>query len=219
MTEFQKTAKNKVIRAPKRAVYDKEKIYEILDQNFLCHIAFVHNDIPVIIPTSYGRKDDVLYIHGSSASRMIKHLEQGEAISVAITEVNALVLARSLFHHSMNYKSVVVFGTGTLVTDETEKMEALKIISDNIIEDRWEEARYPNAKEMKATKIIAISLAEASAKIREGAPSDDKADYNTDFWAGNIPLKTIALSAEVDNQLNPMIDTPKSVTNYIKKHS
>jgi len=219
MTEFKKTDKNKVIRAPKRAVYDKEKIYEILDQNFLCHIAFVHRDVPVIIPTSYGRKNDILYIHGSSASRMIKNLEQGEAISVAITEVNALVLARSLFHHSMNYKSVVIFGTGTLVTDADEKMEALKIISDNIIEDRWEEARYPNAKEMKATKIIAISLTEASAKVREGAPSDDAADYNTDFWAGNIPLKTVASTAIVDDQLKSNIDTPKSVINYIKKHS
>jgi len=210
------TNKTKVKRAPKRGFYDKETVYSILDKHFICQIAFVYEDYPVIIPTIFGRIDDVIYIHGASVSRMLVTLEKGLPISVNITQTDGLVLARSAFHHSLNYQSVTIFGKAVLVEDEKEREEALKIISDQIIPDRWEEVRLPNKKEMKATKIIKIPISEASAKIRTGPPSDDKSDYDLPIWAGVVPMKTIFEAPILDPVLKDGLEIPKSVKNLFK---
>ena len=183
-----KTDKTKVKRAPKRGHYDKTTIHQILDKDFICQIGFVYKDYPVVIPTIYGRKGDCLYFHGASVSRMLVTMEKGVKISLNVTQTNGIVLARSAFHHSLNYHSVTVFGQAELVTDANERMEALKVISDQIISGRWEETRLPNDKEMKATKVLKLQLTEASAKIRTGPPNDDKPDYELDIWAGVLPI-------------------------------
>jgi hypothetical protein len=184
-----KTDKTKVKRAPKRGHYDQETIYKILDNDFICQVGFVYNGYPVVIPTIYGRKDNCVYFHGASVSRMLVSMEEGIPISINITQTDGIVLARSAFHHSLNYHSVTVFGQAELVTDPIERMEALKIVSDQIIPGRWEEARLPNNKELKATKVLKLDISEASAKIRTGPPSDEKADYKLDIWAGVIPIE------------------------------
>ena len=210
------TDKTKVKRAPKRGFYDKETVYSVLDDHFICQIAFVYKDYPVIIPTIFGRKDDVIYIHGASVSRMLVTLEKDLPISVNVTETDGLVLARSAFHHSLNYKSVTIFGKAILVEDENEREEALKIISDQIIPDRWEEVRLPSKKEMKATKIIKIPITEASAKIRTGPPNDDKPDYKLQIWAGVIPINKTFGTPIADPLLKEEILIPESVHNLIK---
>jgi nitroimidazol reductase NimA-like FMN-containing flavoprotein (pyridoxamine 5'-phosphate oxidase superfamily) len=205
-------SKSTVKRSPKRAQYETEAIHNILDQNFLGHVGFVHQNYPVVIPTMYGRDGDHLYIHGASVSRLIKDLEKGIALSMSVANVSGLVLARSAFHHSLNYESVVIFGKGQLVEGE-EKLHALKVISDHLIKDRWEEVRAPNPTEMKATKVIKITMEEASAKQRTGAPIDDKADYELDIWAGVVPIQSNYGKPIPDAKLSDAIALPESVRN------
>jgi len=202
--------KTKVKRAPKRGHYDTETIYNILDNDFICQIGFVYDGYPVVIPTIYGRKDDYLYFHGASVSRLLVTMEEGVPISLNVTQTDGIVLARSAFHHSLNYHSVTVFGNAELVTDEDERMEALKVVSDQIIPGRWEEARLPNDKELKATKVLKLQLTEASAKVRTGPPKDEKADYNLDIWAGVIPIYKNYGQPIPDSDLNPGIKMSKS---------
>jgi nitroimidazol reductase NimA-like FMN-containing flavoprotein (pyridoxamine 5'-phosphate oxidase superfamily) len=211
------TAKSKIKRVPKRGHYDREIIYKILDESQICHIAFNHIGHPVSIPTIFGRSDDKLYIHGASVSRMILELEKGLEISLSVAHVDGLVLARSAFHHSMNYRSVVVFGKARLVADD-EKNEALKVISDHLIPGRWEEVRLPNTKELKATKVLEITIDETSAKVRTGDPVDDEEDYALNIWAGVIPFKNIASQPINDGKLRVGINLPASVVNYLEKH-
>ena len=203
--------KIKVKRAPQRGFYDKETIYSILDSDFVCQIAFVHENYPVIIPTIYGRKENVIYIHGATVSRMLVDLEKGIPISINVTHTKGIVLARSAFNHSLNYESVTIFGTAVLVESEEERMEALKIISDQIIPERWEEIRLPSEKEMKATKVLKIEISEASAKIRTGPPKDEKADYDLPVWAGVIPINTIYGAPKPDPELKEGLEIPSSV--------
>lgn len=210
------TERSKVKRAPKRGHYDKKTIYNILDAGQICHVGFIHHNRPVVIPTIYGRSKDTLYIHGATVSRLIIELAKGIDISLSVAHVDGLVLARSAFHHSMNYRSVVVFGKAKLVADH-EKNEALKVISDHLIPDRWEEVREPNAKELKATKVLEITIDEASAKTRTGGPVDDKKDYELDIWAGVIPYNQQAEKPVVDEQLKPGVALPKSVVDYMNK--
>lgn len=207
--------KTKVIRAPKRGHYDKETIYRILDQNYLCHVGFIHEGSPVVIPTLYGRKGGSLYVHGSMASRMMKNLVKGLETCITVTQVDGLVLARSAFHHSMNYQSVVVFGNAEIVKGE-EKMEALKVISDQIISDRWEEVRKPNEKEMKATMVLKISLDQSSAKIRTGGPVDDEADHSLNVWAGHIPVCHQYLAPVTDQLITDNREISPSVQKLIE---
>ena len=206
--------KTRVKRVPQRGIYNKEDIYKILDKEFVCHIGFIHNDIPVVIPTLYGRKDNDLYIHGSMASRMMKTLNEGVEISVAVTRVNGLILARSGFHHSANYESVVIFGKATLIEGKAENIAALKAVSDHIITGRWEEARGPSDKELKATMVLKLPIEEASAKVRTGGPKDDKADYDLDIWAGVIPFTRTIETPIPDEVLRDGIPVPDSVKNY-----
>lgn len=203
--------KTKVKRAPKRGFYDKKSIYKILDNNFICQIAFVHKGYPVIIPTIYGRSEDSIYIHGATVSRMLVELEKGLPISVNVNQTDGIVLARSAFHHSLNYHSVTLFSEAILVTNNEERDKALRIISDQIIPNRWEEVRAPSEKELKATKIIKIPITEASAKIRTGPPVDDKSDYDLPIWAGVVPMNTIFGEPISDPKLKEGIAVPDSV--------
>ncbi|ABA21556.1 conserved hypothetical protein [Trichormus variabilis ATCC 29413] len=204
-----------VKRVPKRANYESETIYQILDEGLVCHVGFVADGQPVVIPTAYGRIDDTLYIHGSPASRMLKTLQQGLDICVTVTLIDGLVLARSAFHHSMNYRSVVVFGKATLVEDTEQKLAALKAFTEHVILGRWEEVRSPNRQELAGTLVLSLPLTEASAKIRTGEPIDDEADYQIPVWAGQIPLKLTAATPINDSRLDSSIELPV----YVKKYT
>ena len=202
---------NKVKRIPKRGHYDRATIYEVLDAGFLCHIGFTVKNRPFVIPTSYGRKGDKIYLHGASTSRMMVNLQEGLPMCLTVTHLDGLVLARSSFHHSMNYRSAVCFGTAHLVAGE-EKEEALKIISDQILLGRWEEAREPIAKELKATTVLCMNIDQASAKIRTGPPGDEKADYELPIWAGVVPCQQVWGTPVADPLLTegmPLADSAK----------
>lgn len=216
MEQFEITSRNKVKRVPERGHYEKSTVYEILDAGFLCHISFVVEGRPVIIPTFYGREGNRLFIHGATTSRMIKNLEGGVPMTLAVSHVDGLVLARSAFHHSMNYRSVVVFGTAHVVSDE-DKERALYIMSEHLIEGRWKEVRPPNEKELKATTVLAIEMEQASAKIRTGPPKDDKEDYDLDIWAGVVPLGIGVDTPVSDELLKPGVKMSESVRNYISE--
>ena len=206
-----KTDKTKVKRIPKRGAYDKETIYRILDNDFVCQIGFVYNNYPVVIPTIYGRKDDKLYFHGASVSRMLQTMEKGVQVSINVTKTNGLVLARSAFHHSLNYESVTIFGNATLVENDKDKIDALRVITDQIIPKRWNEVRLPNKKELNVTKVLQLKITEASAKIRDEGVGDDKEDYDLDIWAGIIPIETKYGAAINDDKLKEGIQIPESV--------
>jgi len=213
------TERTNVKRVPKRGIYDLDQIKTILDAHFLCHIGFVHEGSPVVIPTLYGRKGDQLYIHGATTSRMLKTLQEEVEISVSVTLLDGIVLARSAFHHSMNYRSVVLFGKAKLVEGDQEKLDALEVISNQVITGRWEEVRLPNKKELKATTMLSIPIREASAKVRTGPPVDEKEDYDLDVWAGIVPLQIGAKEPVQDPQLKAGILLSKSIKNYFKRNS
>jgi uncharacterized protein len=208
------TVKTKLRRLPKRGSYDRELIYQILDEGFICHVGFVADGQPYVIPTGYGRVGDTLYLHGSAASRMLRNLAKGVDVCVTVTLTDGLVLARSAFHHSMNYRSVVVLGKATVVEDEREKLIALEALADHIIPHRWAEVRAPNERELKATLVLALPLVEVSAKVRTGPPVDDEEDYALDVWAGVIPVRLIAAAPVADDRLKDGIPIPPHVSNY-----
>jgi len=183
------TARTRVVREPHRGKYDRETVNRILDEAFLCHIGFAVDGQPYVIPTSYGRDGNVLYLHGSAASRMLRNLQQGIPVCVTVTLLDGLVLARSVFNHSMNYRSVVILGSAKLVDDPAEKLAALRTLSEHIVRGRWDDARQPNEKELKATSVLRIPIDEYSAKVRVGPPIDDEEDYAFPTWAGVIPLE------------------------------
>ena len=208
------TKRTKLKRIPKLGNFERETIYRILDEAFICHIGFAVGEQPFVIPTSFGRVGDNLVIHGSAASRMMRALSGEIEICFNVTLIDGLVLARSAFHHSMNYRSVVIFGKAKIVTDETEKLCALKAFTEHIVPNRWREVRPPTANELKATTVLSLSLQEASAKIRTGDPKDDPADYQSDIWAGVIPLRLTAGKPLNDAQLKNGIEVPPSVSGY-----
>src|SRR4051812_34330760 len=189
MENFEPTERTTLKRLPKRGHYERETVYGILDEGFVCHVGFVVDNRPVVIPTGYGRLGDQLYIHGSAASRMLRALREGIDVCVTVTLIDGLVLARSAFHHSMNYRSVVIFGRAQVVEDEEEKIRALHAFTNHIMLRRWEASRQPTRSELRATMVLSLSLAEASAKIRTGPPIDDEEDYEIPVWAGELPLR------------------------------
>jgi nitroimidazol reductase NimA-like FMN-containing flavoprotein (pyridoxamine 5'-phosphate oxidase superfamily) len=211
---FTQTDRTKLKRLPKRGHFDRETVYAILDEGFICHVGFAPEGQPFVIPTGYARVDDKLYIHGSQASRMLKTLSGGVDACVTVTIIDGLVLARSAFHHSMNYRSVVIFGRATLVDDGEEKMSALIALSEHIIRGRWADVREPTEQEMRATTVLSVPLVEASAKIRTGPPIDDEEDYAMDVWAGVIPLKLEAGEPIKDPRLLEGIEVPEYAQNY-----
>jgi uncharacterized protein len=214
---YNQTERTRVRRLAKRGAYDRATVHAILDEGFICHIAMVVDGSPVVLPTAYGRAGDRLFIHGSAGSRMLKTAAQGVDISLAVTLVDGLVLARSAFHHSINYRSVVVFGRARLLSDPQEKNEALRVISDHIIRGRWDEVRPPSENELRATSVIALDLDEVSAKVRTGPPIDDEEDYDLAVWAGVLPLGFRPGPPVADERLKDGVDVSTAVRSYWRK--
>ena len=197
------TERTRLRRLPKRGAFETDTIYAILDEGFVCHIAFVVEGQPFAIPTGYARRGDEIYIHGSAASRMLRTLGDGVEMCLTVTLVDGLVLARSAFHHSMNYRSVVVLGKARLVTDDGEKREALRGFTDHIVPGRWPDLRPVTDQELKATTVLALPIREASAKVRTGPPIDDEEDYDWPIWAGVVPLYTRTGEPVADERVRP----------------
>ena len=214
MNTYNKTERTTLKRLPARGHYDRELVHKILDEGFICHVGFIVDGAPVVIPTGYGRVGDKLYIHGSQASRMLRTLKTGVPACVTVTLVDGLVLARSAFHHSINYRSVVIFGNATLVEDSEEKSEALLAFSEHVIRGRWNDVREPTEQELKATTVLRIELEEVSAKVRTGPPIDDEEDYSLPIWAGVLPLQVIAGEPVADPRLPDEINVPEYVVDY-----
>jgi nitroimidazol reductase NimA-like FMN-containing flavoprotein (pyridoxamine 5'-phosphate oxidase superfamily) len=211
------TPRTRLVREADRAVYDREAAYRILDEGFLCHVGFVADGQPFVIPTSYGRKDDSLYIHGSAASRMLRNLKESVPVCITVTLLDGLVLARSIFNHSMNYRSVVVLGKATLVDDLEEKFEALRLLSEHIIPGRWADSRQPNERELKATSVLRLPIEEFSAKVRKGPVVDDEEDYSFPTWAGIVPLEMVAGTPVDDARLVFGQTAPEYARQYSRK--
>jgi nitroimidazol reductase NimA-like FMN-containing flavoprotein (pyridoxamine 5'-phosphate oxidase superfamily) len=214
MSQFTPTERTQVKRLPKRGNYDRETVYSILDTAFVCHVGFSVDGQPFVIPTNYGRSGDTLYLHGSAASRMLKTLSGGVPVCVTVTHVDGLVLARSAFHHSVNYRSVVILGKAQLVEDPAEKMEALRIFTEHVMKGRWNDVRIPTEQELKATTVLSLPLEEVSAKVRAGGPIDDEADYALPVWAGVLPLETVAKTPLPDAQRKNDPPIPEYMKNY-----
>jgi len=211
------TQRSTVRRLPERGSYDFESLYRVLDEGFLCHLGFVVDGQPFVIPTSYGRDGEKLYIHGSAASRMLRHLAQGHPMTMCVTLLDGLVLARSGFHHSMNYRSAVVYGTGRLVEDAEEKMRALLVISEHIVPGRWAEVRGPSDQEMKATAVIRLAVEDFSVKVRSGPPKDEPEDYSLPVWAGVLPLRMTTGEPVPDPEMKRPPEVPGYVRTYKRK--
>jgi nitroimidazol reductase NimA-like FMN-containing flavoprotein (pyridoxamine 5'-phosphate oxidase superfamily) len=214
---FRQTQRTTIRRLPKRGVYDRELVYGILDEGFICHVSFAVDGQPFVIPTGYARDDDQLYIHGSQVSRMLRTLSQGIDVCVGVTLVDGLVLARSAFHHSVNYRSVVIFGNATVVEEKQAKLAALFAFSEHVIPGRWNEVREPTEQELKATTVLSLPLVEVSAKVRSGPPIDDEEDYALNVWAGVLPLRIAAAEPVSDPRLPDSIKPPAYTLQYSRE--
>jgi len=217
MSDQMPTPRTRVVREADRAVYDRETVYHILDEGFLCHAGFVVDGQPFVIPTSYGRKDASLYLHGSAASRMLRQIKEGVPVCITVTLLEGLVLARSIFNHSMNYRSVVILGKACLLDDPEEKLEALRILSEHILPGRWADSRQPNERELKATSVLRVAIEEFSAKVRQGPAIDDEDDYAFPTWAGVVPLEMVAGAPIGDARLLPGREAPSYATSYTRR--
>jgi nitroimidazol reductase NimA-like FMN-containing flavoprotein (pyridoxamine 5'-phosphate oxidase superfamily) len=205
------TERTTVRRLAERAAYDRDTVHAVLDAALVCHLGFVVDGQPFVIPTIHGRRDDVVYVHGSPASRMLRGLKRGLDVCLTATVVDGLVLARSAFHHSMNYRSVVVLGQATEVSDLEAKREALRVVSEHVLPGRWDEVRQPNLTELKGTTVLALPIEEASVKARSGPPGDEPEDYELPIWAGVLPLTVEPGPPVADPLLGPGIDVSPSV--------
>jgi uncharacterized protein len=208
------TERTRIVREPQRAVYDRATIYEILDEGFVCHVGFSANAQTYVIPTMYARVADFLYFHGSAASRMLRNLSEGLSVCITVTLTDGLVLARSVFNHSMNYRSAVALGTAVLVDDPAEKLNALHAFTEKILPGRWNDARQPNEKELKATSILRLPLTEISAKVRTGPVEDDADDYALKVWAGVVPLRLVADPPIRDERCDGSLPVPAYATSF-----
>lgn len=211
---FAVSDRTRIVREANRAVYDRAAIYKILDEAFVCHVGFAGNGQPFVIPTMFARVDDAIYFHGSAASRMLRGAVSGSPVCITVTLADGLVLARSVFNHSMNYRSVVALGTATLISEPAEKLAALRAFTEKLLRGRWEDARQPNEQELKATSILKLPLTEVSAKVRTGDVEDDAVDYALPVWAGIIPLRLVADAAIRDERCDPAIPTPEYAKNF-----
>lgn len=219
MDKIPQTQRTTLKRLPQRGHYDRELIEQILDEGFICHVGFAVDGQPFVIPTGYARVGDRLFIHGSQASRMLRTLGQGIDVCVTVTLIDGLVLARSAFHHSMNYRSVVVFGNPRMVDDPYEKLTALRALSDHMIPGRWDDVREPNQGELQQTTVLSLPLEEASAKVRTGPPLDDEEDYELAVWAGVIPLRMVAGAPIDDPRLPGDSEAPNYAVEYARPAS
>jgi uncharacterized protein len=214
MKRIEQTERTELRRHPERGQFEREKVYEILDEGLVCHVGFNAHGKPYVIPTGYVRLGDNLYFHGAAASRMMTTLGEGLDVCVTVTLLDGLVLARSAFSHSMNYRSVVAFGRARVVEDAREKLEALRAFTEHVVPGRWRDARRPNREELNETTVLALALDEASAKVRTGPPIDKDEDYEMSVWAGVIPLKLTPGEATRDPRLGDGIEMPDYVRAY-----
>lgn len=217
MTDFKPTSRTTLKRLPQRGSYERETINSILDEGLVCHVGFVQDGMPVVIPTAYGRAGDTLYIHGAKSSRMASALRAGVQVCVTVTLLDGLVLARSAFHHSMNYRSVVLFGVARAVEDAEEKTEALRCFTEHIVRGRWADVRPPTKAELGGTTVLGLALEEASAKVRTGPPLDDEEDYGLPVWAGVLPLATYPGEPISDPRLDEGIEPPAYIQKYRRR--
>lgn len=211
---YRSTPRTELKRRPQRGFFDRPTVQAILDATFICHVGFIVDGQPFVIPTSYGRDGDQLYIHGAAASRMLRELAAGIPVAVTVTLLDGLVLARSAFHHSLNYRSVVILGVAGLVVEPEEKLRALEVITEQIVPGRWSEVRLPTENELKATTVIRLPIDEVSAKIRKGPPGDDEADLDIDVWAGVIPLRVQAGEPEPDPRGRQGVPVPDHISRF-----
>jgi nitroimidazol reductase NimA-like FMN-containing flavoprotein (pyridoxamine 5'-phosphate oxidase superfamily) len=212
---FQVTDRTRLLREANRAVYDRDAIYKILDEALICHVGFTGADNqPFVIPTMFARVGDHLYFHGSAASRMLRGLSSRLPVCITVTLADGLVLARSVFNHSMNYRSVVALGHAQLIDDPVEKLAALQAFTERLIPGRWNDARHPNEKELKATSLLKLPLTEVSAKVRTGDVEDDADDYPLPVWAGVIPIRLVADPPLRDSRCDFTIPTPAYAAHY-----
>lgn len=214
MTELQQTSKTKIKRLPIRGNYDQETIYQIIDEALICHVGIVQDGEPFVIPTIHARMGNELILHGAPASRLLKNSGEGHSVCITITHVDGLVLARSAFHHSMNYRSVVIFGKGRVIDDPEEKEKAFNTLVEHIVPGRTKDARKPNEKEIKGTTVVAVPINEASAKIRTGPPVDDEEDLLLPIWAGVLPLTLTPQQPIADKYVLEGVELPNYVINY-----
>ncbi len=214
MNSFKPTERTTLKRLPKRGEFDRAAVYRILDEAFVCHVGFAVEGKPVVVPTSFARIDDDLYIHGSAASRLLRSVGEGVDVCVSVTLVDGLVLARSAFHHSINYRSVMIFGNAIIVEDPDVKMLALRAFTEQIVPNRWQDVRPPDGSELQATLVLKLPLVEVSAKVRTGPPIDDEEDYKLPVWAGVIPLRLIAGAPLGDERILAGIEPPDYATQY-----
>jgi nitroimidazol reductase NimA-like FMN-containing flavoprotein (pyridoxamine 5'-phosphate oxidase superfamily) len=204
------TERSRLRRLRERGRSDRAELYSVLDAGLICHLGVVIDGAPVVLPTGYGRSDDTLFLHGSSANRSLISAD-GQEICVTVTHLDGLVCARSVFHHSMNYRSAMVFGTARLVTDDEDRLAALQVITEQLAPGRWAATRGPTRKELAATAVLALPLTEASVKVRTGHPADDEEDYALDIWAGVVPAALMFGAAQSDPRLRPDVAIPEHV--------
>ncbi len=216
MSVYQQTNKNRVKRHPERGVYDKRTVFQIIDEALICHVAFVLGDQPFVIPTLHARQEESILLHGASSSRLMRHVEAGRELSLAFTLVDGLVLARSAFSHSVNYRSVVLFGRGTKIISADEKSTALERFTERVMPGRWADARPPTAVELKATSVVTIPIELASAKIRQGPPVDEEADLDLPVWAGVVPIRQTVGHPEPDTHLREGTPLPDYIQRYVQ---
>lgn len=214
MEELRPTERTRLKRLPKRGSFDRDVVNAIIDQALFCHVGFVHNGAPFVIPTLHVRIGDHLYVHGSAASRMLRTAAEGIPLCVTVTHIDGLILARSAFHHSINYRSAVILGTANEVTEDEEKTRVLHALVEHVFPQRWKDARPPYPKELTATSVLGLPITEASAKVRPGGPSDDEEDYALPIWAGVIPVKMVTCAPVADERLAPGIAVPSYLSNY-----
>ncbi len=218
MDAYTKTKLNKV-RVSKRAAYERTTVHQILDDGLVAHVGFVDKDWPMVIPMIYARIDETLYLHGAKAARFAKAMGKGIPVCITVTHLDGLVLARSAFHSSVNYRSAVVHGHASLVTDVEEKTKALTLVTDRIAPGRWDEAREMNEKELKSTGVIAVPIEHAAAKVRTGGPIDDEEDYALPIWGGVVPMRQVMDAPEDDGRLVAGVDVPESINKLLKRNS
>ena len=214
MSTFPVTPRNELRRYAKRASYDRDVVYPILDEALVCQVGFAIDGEPFVIPTIHARMGDTLLLHGLKGGRMLEHVNAGNTVCVSVTLLDGLVLARTVFNHSMNYRSVVLYGRGAAITEPAAKLEALRHLTDQITPGRWNDARQPNEKELKQTTIVAIEIESATAKVRQGAPGDDGEDLEYPAWAGVLPLPMVPQAPIQDPKQQEAFPVPGYVANY-----
>jgi nitroimidazol reductase NimA-like FMN-containing flavoprotein (pyridoxamine 5'-phosphate oxidase superfamily) len=215
-THYPDLERSRVRRLPERARRERAEVHAILDEGLVCHVGFAGPEGPVVIPTLYARDGERLYLHGSPASRMLRTLGRGVPVCITVTHVDGLVLARSAFHHSMNYRSVVLFGSARELDDPEEKRHALRRIVEHVVPGRTPDTRAPNEFEEKYTRVLAVEIEEASAKIRRGGAKDDEADLSLPHWAGVIPLRLVAEAPVADEGLGAGVPAPDYARRYLR---